>query len=1017
VVLRLRLGLPGHAGGAIIGGGYNPHGPQLSAAVLARLRDALKDRYLVERELGEGGAATVYLARDLRHDRNVAIKVFRPDLAETLGVDRFTREIRTAANLNHPHILTVLDSGTADGLLYYVMPFAEGESLRARVAREGGLPVPDAVRIMREVADALAAAHAAGVVHRDIKPDNVLISGRHALVADFGVAKAISESTGRNDITTLGVALGTPAYMAPEQAAADPHVDHRADIYALGVMGYEMLVGEPPFMRRTPQEVLAAHLTETPPLVSSRRPSVPPALDALIAKCLAKQPGDRFQSALEVETALESVMTPTGGTSPAAGLPPTTATLAVSTSRASRAALVAAAAVIVIAGSWFGVSRLRGSATTDDAVVAVLPFDYSGTPDLAYLREGIVNVLEANLTGEGGPRAVASQTIIAQWRRRGGDTDGLTEDEARALAREVGAGQILRGGIVAAGSEIVVSATLLPVSGTRQPVQAQVKGPADSIAALATQLAGQLLSLRVGEAKDRLAALQSVPPAALRAYLVGQQQLRASRFLEAHQSLSTALGLDSTFALAAMALATAQSWSPINFGAGDVIDVAYRHREKLGPRDSIILHMRLPATFAGRPLSLRESMDLRERMVQQVPDRPEGWYLIGDIYFHRGSAMGISKEEALRRADNAFRRVLALDPDLSYIKLHLAQIHMGAASLDRMKQVADSLGLRAPEIDVTAAVMSGDSSDVSRYQDQFRGLNPDELAMISWFTAGTSVGDFAYEQALARSTTADQRSRLVESTRDGYWMQGRPLRARREHQRLQELGGTPASLLTYPVVLAALFDDGDSVLADQVVAAAVARLRLGSAQPEPTLFGHRSGSLVIGLWSAHVGDTTTLRHALARLDAIGGRQDTLPQAATARLYADALRLVSSSGEPDRGMLERFDGVMRQGPALPAPVVVTRSALNLVAARSWERLGEMRRAAMAAERAATWEPTPLVQFSALRDVGRTKLAAGDTTGAIAAWKDFLFYRNRAEPAQRQADDEIRAKLAELERARK
>jgi serine/threonine-protein kinase len=947
----------------------------------------------------------------------VAIKVFRPDLAETLGVDRFTREIRTAANLNHPHILTVLDSGTADGLLYYVMPFAEGESLRSRLAREGGLPVTDAVRIMREVADALAAAHAAGVVHRDIKPDNVLISGRHALVADFGVAKAISESTGRNDITTLGVALGTPAYMAPEQAAADPHVDHRADIYALGVMGYEMLVGEPPFMRRTPQEVLAAHLTETPPLVSSRRPSVPPALDALIAKCLAKQPGDRFQSALEVETALESVMTPTGGTSPAAGLPPTTATLAVSTSRASRAALVAAAAVIVIAGSWFGVSRLRGSATTDDAVVAVLPFDYSGTPDLAYLREGIVNVLEANLTGEGGPRAVASQTIIAQWRRRGGDTDGLTEDEARALAREVGAGQILRGGIVAAGSEIVVSATLLPVSGTRQPVQAQVKGPADSIAALATQLAGQLLSLRVGEAKDRLAALQSVPPAALRAYLVGQQQLRASRFLEAHQSLSTALGLDSTFALAAMALATAQSWSPINFGAGDVIDVAYRHREKLGPRDSIILHMRLPATFAGRPLSLRESMDLRERMVQQVPDRPEGWYLIGDIYFHRGSAMGISKEEALRRADNAFRRVLALDPDLSYIKLHLAQIHMGAASLDRMKQVADSLGLRAPEIDVTAAVMSGDSSDVSRYQDQFRGLNPDELAMISWFTAGTSVGDFAYEQALARSTTADQRSRLVESTRDGYWMQGRPLRARREHQRLQELGGTPASLLTYPVVLAALFDDGDSVLADQVVAAAVARLRLGSAQPEPTLFGHRSGSLVIGLWSAHVGDTTTLRHALARLDAIGGRQDTLPQAATARLYADALRLVSSSGEPDRGMLERFDGVMRQGPALPAPVVVTRSALNLVAARSWERLGEMRRAAMAAERAATWEPTPLVQFSALRDVGRTKLAAGDTTGAIAAWKDFLFYRNRAEPAQRQADDEIRAKLAELERARK
>jgi hypothetical protein len=306
---------------------------------------------------------------------------------------------------------------------------------------------------------------------------------------------------------------------------------------------------------------------------------------------------------------------------------------------------------------------------------------------------------------------------------------------------------------------------------------------------------------------------------------------------------------------------------------------------------------------------------------------------------------------------------------------------------------------------------------VSRYRDQFLGLNPDELAMISFFTAGTSVGDFAYEQALARSTTTDQRRRLVEDTRDGFWMQGRPQRARREHERLLELGGTQASLLTYPVVLAALFDDGDSLLADQAVTAAVGRLRLGSAQPEPTLFAHRTGSLVTGLWSAHVGDATTLGHALARLDAIGARQDTLPQAATARLYADALRLVSSSGQPDRGLLEAFDDAMRQGPSLPLPTAETRSALNLVAARSWERLGDMRRAAMAAERAATWEPSQLVQNAALRDVGRTRLAAGDTVGAIRAWKDFLYFRNRAEPAQRRADDEIRAKLAELERARK
>jgi serine/threonine-protein kinase len=959
----------------------------------------------------------VYLARDIRHERNVAIKVFRPDLAQTLGVERFTREIRTAANLNHPHILTVLDSGTADGLLYYVMPFAEGESLRARVAREGGLPIADAVRILREVADALAAAHAAGVVHRDIKPDNVLLTGRHALVADFGVAKAISESTGRNTVTTLGVALGTPAYMAPEQAAADPHVDHRADIYALGVMGYEMLVGEPPFVRRTAQEVLAAHLTETPPTVSSRRQSVPPSLDALIAKCLAKQPGDRFQSALEVEAALEGVMTPTAGISPAAGMAPTSRTLAITAPRRWRALGAAAAAVIVIAGAWLA-SKLRAGTPADSNVVAVLPFEYSGTPELAYLKEGIVNILEANLTGEAGPRAVASQTIIAQWKRRGGDTKGLTEDEARALATEVGAGQLLRGGIVAAGSEIVVSATLLPVSGTGQPVQARVSGPPDSIASLMTRLAGQLLSLRVGEAKDRLEALQSVPPAALKAYLVGQQKMRESRFLEAHQAFSAALGLDSTFALAAMGLATAQSWSPTNFGAGNVLTtVAYPHRDRLGPRDSIILHMRIPAAFAGRPLSLREIMDVRERLVQQVPDRPEAWYLIGDQYFHTGAAMGISKDEALRRADNAFRRVLALDPGLSYIKHHLALMYMGTASLARMKEVADSLGYHSPEVDVSVAVMSGDSSDVRKYRDQFQNLNADELAMVSWFTAGTPVGDFANEQALARSTSADQRARLVMQTRDGYWMQGRPERARREQRRLEELGAPQSSLLAPAVVFAALFDDGDSALATEAVAAAVRLLQLGTAQPEPTLLAHRASALVIGLWSAHVGDTATLRHALARLDAIASRQDSATHAATARLYADALRLVANAGQPDRALLESFDAATRQGPSGPAPIAETRSALNLIAARSWERAGDMRRAALAAERAATWDVAQLVQHSALRDVGRTRLAAGDTAGAIRAWSDFLMWRNRAEPAQRKADDELRSKLAELERARK
>jgi serine/threonine-protein kinase len=220
---------------------------------IARLKDALADRYAIEREIGSGGMATVYLAKDLRHDRNVAIKVLRPDLAATLGPERFDREIRIAAQLQHPHILPLLDSGITEdpavtdrsgtpsaAFLYYVMPYIEGQSLRDKLAREGALPVGDAVRILRDVVDALTEAHAHGVVHRDIKPENILLRGRHALVTDFGVAKAVSEATGREQLTTAGVALGTPAYMAPEQAAADPNLDHRVDIYAAGAVAYEL---------------------------------------------------------------------------------------------------------------------------------------------------------------------------------------------------------------------------------------------------------------------------------------------------------------------------------------------------------------------------------------------------------------------------------------------------------------------------------------------------------------------------------------------------------------------------------------------------------------------------------------------------------------------------------------------------------------------------------------------------------------------------------------------------------
>jgi len=287
----------------------------------ARLAAALADRYTLERELGQGGMATVYLADDLRHERKVAVKVLRPELAASIGPERFLREIRIAAQLQHPHILPLLESGEAGGFLYYVMPFVDGQSLRDRLTRQGELPVHEAIKLISEVVDALSYAHGRGVVHRDIKPDNVMISGRHALVMDFGVAKAVSEASGRNQLTTAGVALGTPAYMAPEQAAADPHLDHRVDIYAVGVMAYELLAGRPPFVGGSPQQVLAAHVTQAPEPVSKFRPGISPALEAAIMRCLAKRPADRWQSADELLGQLEPLTTPSGGMTPTSTRP------------------------------------------------------------------------------------------------------------------------------------------------------------------------------------------------------------------------------------------------------------------------------------------------------------------------------------------------------------------------------------------------------------------------------------------------------------------------------------------------------------------------------------------------------------------------------------------------------------------------------------------------------------------------------------------------------------------------
>ena len=281
---------------------------------ITHLNTALEGRYAIERELGEGGMATVYLAEDLKHERKVALKLLKPELAALVGAERFLAEIKTTANLQHPHILPLHDSGDADGFLFYVMPYVEGESLRERLDREHQLPVDEAVTIATDVAGALQAAHDQGVIHRDIKPANILLSKGRPLVADFGIALAVS-TAGGGRLTETGLSMGTPFYMSPEQAMGDREIDARSDVYSLAAMLYEMLAGEPPYQGSSAQVILARIITSKAGPVSDERDTVPAHIDAALAKALNRTPADRFATAAAFADAL---------TNPAFTLPSTT---------------------------------------------------------------------------------------------------------------------------------------------------------------------------------------------------------------------------------------------------------------------------------------------------------------------------------------------------------------------------------------------------------------------------------------------------------------------------------------------------------------------------------------------------------------------------------------------------------------------------------------------------------------------------------------------------------------------
>src|SRR5947208_3985986 len=407
---------------------------------LARVQAALAGRYTIERELGRGGMATVYLAQDRKHHRPVAIKVLKPELAAALGPERFLREIDTAARLNHPHILPLHDSGEAEGFLFYVMPYVEGESLRDRLSREKQLPLAEAVQIAREVADALSYAHSRDVVHRDIKPEDILFEAGHAVVTDFGIARAITAAGGEK-LTETGIAIGTPGYMSPEQGAASARVDGRSAIYSLGCVLYEMLAGEPPFTGPSAESIVRQHLAAAPPRVSAMRAAVPPAIEEAIVRPPAKRPADRLRTAAELVEALAAPAQRARHTGRR------TSRLAAGAGLA--ATLVAAAAGLFVLSRPHGTPALAGPTGQS---IAVLPFvNVSGAPQEEYLSDGISEELINALSKLPQLQVVARPSSFA--------FKGKNED-VRQIGQALQVATVLGGSVRRAANRLRVTAQL-----------------------------------------------------------------------------------------------------------------------------------------------------------------------------------------------------------------------------------------------------------------------------------------------------------------------------------------------------------------------------------------------------------------------------------------------------------------------------------------------------------------------------------------------------------------------------
>ncbi len=647
--------------------------------LLERLRSIFADSYDVDEELTGGGMSRLFIATERALNRRVVIKILPPELTSEVMAARFKRESEVTARLQHPHILPIITAGLRDGLLFYVMPYIAGESLRVRLKREPQLPVSEAVGILREVSSALGYAHKQGVIHRDIKPENILLQENHAVLADFGIAAAIAgtaHSAGEK-LTRTGMSIGTIGYMAPEQSLGGPEVDSRADIYSLGVVAHEMLAGEPPFTGSTTQAILAAHLTQSPTRLDDLRDDVPVGTARAIEKALQKDPDARYQTAEAFRDALETA-------------PQRMSTISrlVSPRKLRRnwrkiGGVAVAAAALAFAGVWVLQHRRAGGAEEAPITILIAPFvtTVSDTSELKLWGEGIVDVLSRDLDGAGPLRTISPAVAIRKWKGTG--TESEDRKAALSLARETGAEYVVYGSLGGSGVEAVrIRATLLDsradkVVNSYEPTDVDVDKAAGK---LTLAILGDLNTRhRIGAVRHASLGSTSLP--ALRAFLKGEQYFRKTSWDSASAAYAKAVSLDTSFALALRRSGQVLVWerSGRDSLAGAYALSAGRRNHGLAPRDSLLITAdSLTAALSAGTLDSRNWKDVRRlfatvaEAVRRYPGDPEAWYSLGEARYHQGygSELDITERDVLA----AFERSIQIDSAFAPAYIHAVEL-------------------------------------------------------------------------------------------------------------------------------------------------------------------------------------------------------------------------------------------------------------------------------------------------------------------------------------------------------